>query len=76
MSARGIEHPNDVTEDGFFDDSESKLLRHAGIADQSGDEEVAEARTGGFGCLAREEVVDFRVRGMDDFRVVRGEAEQ
>lgn len=77
--ARGVEHPDNVAEDGFLDNGESEVLvRDAVVADEGGDEEGVVAGAVGFGGPARGEAADRRVRRVDDSCVlrVRGEAEQ
>lgn len=76
IGPRGIEHPDDVAEDGFLDDGDGEGFGDGVIADEGGDEEVPEVGTGGFGGLAREEVEDFVVGFADHGRVVGGEAEE
>lgn len=52
IGARGIEHPDDVAEDGFLDDGDGEGFREGVIADEGGDEEVPEVGAGGFGGVA------------------------
>lgn len=72
----GIEHPDDVAEDGFFDDCDGEVFCETAIADEGCDEEVAEIGTCGFGCFAREEVEDFIVCFSEHGGVVGGETEE
>ena len=76
IGARGIEHPDDVAEDGFLDDGDGEGFRERVVADEGGDEEVAQVGAGGFGGVAREEVEDFVVGFADHGRVVGREAEE
>ena len=76
IGARGIEHPDDVAEDGFLDDGDGEGFGEGVIADEGGDEEVPEVGAGGFGGVAREEVEDFVVGFADHGRIVGREAEE
>ncbi len=76
VGARGIEHPDDVAEDGFLDDGDGEGFGERVIADEGCHEEVAQVGAGGFGGVAREEVEDFVVGFADHGRVVGREAEE
>lgn len=71
-----VEHPDHVAEDGFFDDCDGEEFGHAVVADEGGDEEVAEVGAGGFGGAARDEVVNESVLGGDEVGLRGAEAEE